>query len=141
MGAIREWRATPGRARRSVVEVGLTSEVSRRGRRGGCFPGNDTEFPGLASDPTRPDPTLTSEPNFHILSPVRPPFGPSSHWRVLSRRVGRFHILWLCKVNIWELSTVQSISRDQAQALSKVVETDHQYSKPSDQLDSKLLRL
>ena len=72
----------------------MTSEVSRRGRRGGCFPGNDTGFPGLASDPTRPDPTLTSEPNFHILSPVRPPFGPTSHWRVLSRRVGRFHILW-----------------------------------------------
>ena len=59
-----------------------------------CFPGNDTGFPGLASDPTRPGPTPTSEPNFHILSPVRPPFGPTSHWRVLSRRVGRFHILW-----------------------------------------------
>ena len=53
----------------------MTSEVSRRGRRGGCFPGNDTGFPGLASDPTRPDPTLTSEPNFHILSAAAP--GPA----------------------------------------------------------------
>ena len=62
-----------------------------------CFPGNDTGFPGLASDQTRPDPTLTSEPNFHILSPVRPPFGPTPHWRVLTRRVGRFHILRTCE--------------------------------------------
>ena len=58
----------------------LTSEVSFGVGGGGCFPGNDTGFPGLASDPTRPDPTSTSEPNFHILSPVRPPFGPTSHW-------------------------------------------------------------
>ena len=65
-----------------------------------CFPGNDTGFPGLASDPTRPGPTPTSEPNFHILSPVRPPFGPTSHWRVLSRRVGRFHILSQISRNI-----------------------------------------
>ena len=71
----------------------LTSEVSLGVGGGGCFPGNDTGFPGLASDPTRPDPTLTSEPNFHILSTVRTPFGPTPHWRVLTRRVGRFHIL------------------------------------------------
>ena len=72
----------------------LTSEVSFGVGGGGCFPGNDTGFPGLASDPTRPDPTSTSEPNFHILSPVRPPSDPTSHWRVLARRVGRFHIVF-----------------------------------------------
>ena len=75
----------------------MTSEVSLGVGGGGCFPGNDTGFPGLASDPTRPDPTPTSEPNFHILSPVRPPFGPSSHWRMLTRHVGRFHILRTCE--------------------------------------------
>ena len=45
-------------------------------RRGGCFPGNDTGFPGLALDPTRPGPTSTSEPNFHILIPRPTPHRP-----------------------------------------------------------------
>ena len=60
---------------------------------GGCFPGNDTGFPGLASDPTRPDPTSTSEPNFHILSPDPTPSDPTPYWRVATRRVGRFSYL------------------------------------------------
>ena len=96
------WVASGGQGR-------LTSEVSFGVGGGGCFPGNDTGFPGLASDPTRPDPTLTSEPNFHILSPVRPPFGPTSHWRVLTRRVGRFHILKTCEATSSSPATMKAL--------------------------------
>jgi hypothetical protein len=79
-----------GRVRSPRVRLGVDLGGRGGGRWGGCFPENDTEFPGLASDPTRPDPTSTSEPNFHIVSPDPTPSDPTPYWRVQTRRVGRF---------------------------------------------------
>ena len=36
----------------------------------GCSPGNDTGFPGLASDPTRPDPDLGAQFSYLIPHPT-----------------------------------------------------------------------
>ena len=79
-----------GRVRSPRVRGGVDLGGRGRGSEGGCFSENDTEFPGLASDPTRPDPTSTSEPNFHILSLDPTPSDLTPYWRVKTRRVERF---------------------------------------------------
>ena len=78
---------------------------------GGCFPGNDTGFPGLASDPTRPDPTSTSEPNFHILSRDPTPSDPTPYWRVVTRRVGRFSYRITTGSRMWTIRVTDFLLR------------------------------
>jgi hypothetical protein len=77
-----------GRVRSPRVRLGVDLGGRGRGRRGGVFP--ETTLDILDSLQTRPDPTSTSEPNFHILSRDPTPSDPTPYWRVATRRVGRF---------------------------------------------------
>ena len=64
----------------------LTSDARRSAsgsKGGGCFPGNDTGFPGLASDPTRPPTRPRPRSPIFISYPPSdpPPARPHTHWR------------------------------------------------------------
>ena len=79
------------------VGVGWPRRSASGSEGGGVFPETTLDF--LDSLQTRPDPVRPlSDPDLgaqfsYPIPPVRPPFGPTPHWRVLTRRVGRFHIL------------------------------------------------
>jgi hypothetical protein len=68
---------------------------------GGCFPGNDTGFTGDLPDPTRPPTRPRPRTSTSYLVPRQPAFDATSHWRVLSRRVERFHTLYISYGDIY----------------------------------------
>ena len=83
----------------------LTSEVAVGVEGGGCFPGNDTGFTGDVSDPTRPPTRPRPRTSTSYLVPRQRAFDATSHWRVLSRRVERFHILYHVPIEITNHTT------------------------------------